>query len=214
MMVHVDGSDHTGYWNQRAQTGSEFECEGVTSRERMEEVPRMAGWNMERVSSLDWKRDEAVVVASSKYYKYGLLSFNGLTREGNTIVLAYGSKPAQASESVGANSASFGSVGEGYWSDYILGIVPSVLKRTSLTSRFFPRTVTFLWAPFDLTSWRPIFALLLAIGLLVGLRLRTYPCAWSHSDQIGRCTSHTRRRSRTSPWSFPRAEGSSSFGAT
>ena len=74
----------------------------------------MAGWNMERVPALDWQRDEAVVVAPSKYYKSGLLSFYGLTREGNTIVLAYGWKPIQASESVGANSASFGSVGEGY----------------------------------------------------------------------------------------------------
>lgn len=116
-VVHVtaaSASEHTGYWNQRTQAGNEFKCEGATSRERMEEVLKKAGWNMESVPSLDWQRDEAVVVAPLEYYKSSLLSFYGLTREGNSIVLAYGWKPIEASESVGANSASFGSVGEGY----------------------------------------------------------------------------------------------------
>ncbi len=110
----ASASEHTGYWNQRTQAGDEFKCEGVTSRERMEEVLRKAGWGMQSVPAIDWQRDEAVVVAPSKYYKSGLLSFYGLTRDGNTIVLVYGWKPNQASESVGANSASFGSVVAGY----------------------------------------------------------------------------------------------------
>ena len=108
-------SEHTGYWNKRTQTGSTFECEGASTQERMVQILNEAGWNTkEGIPKIDWQRDEAVIVAPSSYYKTALLTFYGLTREGDIYILKYGWKPIPASESVGASSATFGSTEEGY----------------------------------------------------------------------------------------------------
>jgi hypothetical protein len=107
-------SAHTGYWNQTTPKGSEFKCEGVYSKDQLVDVLRQAGWRVdEGIPRIDWGSDEAVVVAPSQSYKNGRMVVFSLERRGDAIVLDYGWKPLEASESVGANSASFGSVGEG-----------------------------------------------------------------------------------------------------
>ena len=84
-------SNHTGYWNGHTPTGKSFECEEVTTEERMKEVLRSAGWNMDdEVPAIDWERDEAVIVAPSYYYESGHLAFYSLYREDDSIVLEYG----------------------------------------------------------------------------------------------------------------------------
>jgi len=106
---------YTGYWNKRTDKGSEFKCESAKSESRMVDILRSAGWPVEQgIPSVNWSSDEVVVVAPSKYYTSANLAFYGLKREGGTIVLEYGWAKIQGSESVGANSASFGSVGAGY----------------------------------------------------------------------------------------------------
>lgn len=110
----VIASEHTGYWNQLTPQGSEFKCEGVYSKDQLVNVLRQAGWRVdEGIPRIDWNRDEAVVVAPSQSYRNGRMVVFTLERRGDAIVLDYGWKPLEASESVGANSASFGSVGEG-----------------------------------------------------------------------------------------------------
>ena len=106
---------HSGYWKSRTDKGSEFKCESATSEARMLEILRSAGWPVNQgIPSVNWSTDEVVVVAPSKYYKSANLAFYGLKRESETIVLDYGWARIESSESVSANSASFGSVGEGY----------------------------------------------------------------------------------------------------
>lgn len=106
---------YTGYWNKRTDKGSEVKCSSATTESGMEKILRSAGWPVEQgIPSVNWNVDEVVVVAPSKFYKSANLAFYGLKREGDTIVLDYGWATIKGSESVGANSASFGSVGEGY----------------------------------------------------------------------------------------------------
>lgn len=107
-------SEHSGYWNQLTPKGAEFKCEGVYSKDELVSVLRRAGWRVDNgVPKIDWERDEAVVVSPSQSYKNGRMVLFALERRGNAIVLDYGWKPLKGSESVGANSASFGSVEEG-----------------------------------------------------------------------------------------------------
>lgn len=110
----VVASEHTGYWKERTDNGAEFKCQAATSKSSMEGILQQAGWNMsEGVPRVNWDLDEVVIVSPSKYYKNGRMVFFGLFRRGGEVVLDYGFKSIEGSESVGANSASFGSVGEG-----------------------------------------------------------------------------------------------------
>lgn len=107
-------SEHTGYWSQLTPQGSEFKCEGVYSENQLVNVLRQAGWRVEEgIPVIDWSRDEAVVVSPSQAYKNGRMVAFTLERRGDAIVLDYGWKPLEGSESVGVNTVTFGSVGEG-----------------------------------------------------------------------------------------------------
>lgn len=107
-------SEHTGYWNQLTPQGSAFKCEGVYSKDQLVNVLRQAGWRVDDgIPRINWNLDEAVIVAPSQSYKNGRMVFFTLERRGESIVLDYGWKPLEGSESVGANTASFGSIGEG-----------------------------------------------------------------------------------------------------
>ena len=125
-------TEHTGYWNGPTPSGEAFECEGVGSRQRMVEVLRRAGWDMgARLPRIDWRRDKAVIVAPSRYYKSGQLAFYGLDREGNTIILRYGWERIRSTK-VTQNSATFGSSREGY----AAAIVVAYRRQLETGSRF------------------------------------------------------------------------------
>lgn len=71
--------------------GEGFECEGVTTQDRMLDVLRRAGWGHEqKTPQIDWRKYEAVVVSPSYYYNDEYLAFYGLVEEGNSIILRYG----------------------------------------------------------------------------------------------------------------------------
>ncbi len=107
-------SEHTGYWSQLTPKGSEFECVRIHAKDQLITVLRSAGWQVDDgIPKIDWDRDEAIVISPSQGYKNGRMVFFGLERRENTIVLDYGWKPLEASESYSANSATFGSVDEG-----------------------------------------------------------------------------------------------------
>nr|WP_158651734.1 hypothetical protein [Marinobacterium profundum] len=113
MSLSSHASEHTGYWSQITPSGLEFKCQGVYSKDQLVSTLRKAGWNVDKsIPKVNWVRDEAVVVAPSSYYKKGKMVFYGLNRTNDGIVLDYG-WISNASESVSANSATFGSVSEG-----------------------------------------------------------------------------------------------------
>lgn len=84
-------SEHTGYWKQRTPTGKGFACEWATGQKQLSNILQDAGWNMKRgVPAIYWNRQEAVVVAPSKYYEDGKLVFYELEDRGDTVALKYG----------------------------------------------------------------------------------------------------------------------------
>ena len=86
-------SQHTGYWKQNTPTGNSFKCREVTNQEQMQMVLQKSGWDMNRgTPRIDWKRDEATIVAPSKYYEDADIAFYGLEREDGVAVLKYGWK--------------------------------------------------------------------------------------------------------------------------
>lgn len=93
MLSPTLASEHTGYWRQRTPKGKAFACERVTSQRQLSNILQNAGWNTKRgMPTIDWKRQEAVVVAPSKYYEDGRLVFYGLEDHGDTVALEYGWK--------------------------------------------------------------------------------------------------------------------------
>lgn len=93
MLSPTLASEHVGYWKQRTPKGKGFACEGAASQAQLLNILQDAGWNTKRgIPAIDWNRQEAVVVAPSKYYEDGRLVFYGLESRGDTIALKYGWK--------------------------------------------------------------------------------------------------------------------------
>ena len=86
---------HTGYWKEYTPEGESFKCQGVTSRRSLENVLKAAGWDPERTGlpKINWRTDEAVVIAPLEYPRGEEMVFYGLHYEGDELVLEYGWRP-------------------------------------------------------------------------------------------------------------------------
>lgn len=85
------GSLHKDSWKAPTLSGTSFSCESVTSQSRLEDVLEEAGWDQKRnpYPKIDWNTQEAVVVAPEKYPSSGVMEFNRLYYDGNTLILQY-----------------------------------------------------------------------------------------------------------------------------
>ena len=85
-------SVHTGYWKSYTPRGASFKCQSVTSRRSMERVLGDAGWDAVKkpYPAIDWRTEEAVVVAPERFPRNKDMVFYGLFFEDDTIVLDYG----------------------------------------------------------------------------------------------------------------------------
>lgn len=93
MLSPALASEHAGYWKQRTPAGKGFACKGAASQAQLLNILQDAGWNTKRgIPVIDWNRQEAVVVAPSKYYEDGKLVFYELEDRGDTVALKYGWK--------------------------------------------------------------------------------------------------------------------------
>ena len=91
----VDASEHTGDWIGRTPIGEDFKCRIVTTEAEMENVLQRAGWyeNYNIFPTIDWQKDEAVIVAPDNYYEDASLEFYDLVRKDNHLILFYGWEP-------------------------------------------------------------------------------------------------------------------------
>lgn len=106
---------HVDFRIGKTPVGEAFECEGVTTQDRMLDVLRRAGWGHEqKTPQIDWRKYEAVVVSPSFYYDDEYLTFYGLVQEGNSIVLRYGWRPIKSVEPSTPGSYTMGSSIPGY----------------------------------------------------------------------------------------------------
>jgi hypothetical protein len=103
---------HQGYWRRSTPQGQVFLCRGVDSQSSMEAVLRSAGWPMARVPKIDWSSETAVIISPKNFYKDREIQFVELKSEGGNLILEYGYRGLESAQ-VGANSATFGSTGEG-----------------------------------------------------------------------------------------------------
>lgn len=114
-VVGVSASEHIGYWREPTPKGEGFKCRKVTTRDDMLDVLRRAGWDAgSEVPTINWRRQEAIVISPSTYYKSAYLSFYGLVREDGAMILKYGWEPIKSMQITGSNSVSLGSSVPGY----------------------------------------------------------------------------------------------------
>lgn len=83
-------AEHTGDWISTTPAGESFKCRIVTTETEMENVLQRAGWAEHiRLPTIDWQKDEAVIVAPGLYHKSASLKFDSLVRKGNNLILYY-----------------------------------------------------------------------------------------------------------------------------
>ena len=86
-LVSARDSVHTGYWRATDQNPSngQLACQGVMSESEMINILEESGWSEEWIPDIDWKSDEAVIIAQDKDLEfYGLFDMSG------EIILSYG----------------------------------------------------------------------------------------------------------------------------